>query len=162
MKEVGKDKKGEFIYVVDRDEKKLMKMYLNGGDEDILDFKGSEIDKVLNEIDNSNRLGYWEKRGSYSSIDRRNYKSNKGKGKLWRVEDGKLKYFEGNSWYVVNDDWDENKFGVLGNSGYKWVMNGRKGSNVFNIIRKYGVWLVGLMVVGRIVYKLYNMFRNVM
>lgn len=162
MKEVGKDKKGEFIYVVDRDEKKLMKMYLNGGEKDMLDFRSDEINEVLKEVDKSYRLGYWENRGIYSSVDRRKYKSNKGKGKVWRVEDGKLKYFEGKSWFVVRDNWDESKFGVLGNSGYKWVLNGRKKNNMFNVIRKYGVWLIGLMVLGRVVYKLYNMFRNVM
>lgn len=160
--DIRNDRNGRYIYIVNRDSKSLDKLYLDGKKESLFDIDDKELNK-LNKIydwkSDEDNLGFWKYRGKYSSIDRRNYKSNKGKGKLWRVEDNKLKYFENKSWFVVSDDWDDDKFGVIGDSGYKWILNGRKKSNLFNIIRRYGVWLIGMMILGRILYKLFNVFR---
>lgn len=152
-----RDKKGEYIYVVNRDEKRLEKVYVSGVKEEIVDIDKKKIEKFIKKYDwktDNDNLGYWKYRGSYSSVDRRKYLSNKGKGKLWRVEDGKLKYFKGKSWFVVEDDWDDNKFGVIGDDGYKWILRGRKKFGLFDFIRRYGVWVIVLFMLFRLLKRI--------
>ena len=151
MKNVKEDKKGRYIEIVDRDGKKLDKYYLkNDVEEKVLDSK--KINDYVDRLKSEERLGYWRWRGEYNVKGKREWKSNKGDGKIYRIEGDKILYFDDND--VVWENKDEK---VLDRSVWRFRVNKKNvgGSVGLKWVRKYGWIIIILFLLFRLLSRIF-------
>jgi len=166
LKEVKEDKKGKYIWVVDRDEKKMYKMYV---EKNKSSFNVLDEDKWYKWDDILKYKGYW------NVVGRRSYKNLKGGNRIWRIEDGKIKRFKsGSGGWVVNDKVDKESYDRIVDGIEKWKLsrnenynlgsrifkNFKNGGSVINriwyLLIKYGLIVMGVVYVFRLLKRIFK------